>query len=169
MNAAPPAYIVDAARKVMSGIELDPASSEQANEIVKAKRFFTEENDGLGQEWDAETLWLNPPYSRGDIDAFVDKLAAEVNRGVIGEAIVITHNATETRWCRTLLDLSSMFCLLGHRVDFQTDAGQGGGNSGTLRGQIVFYIGEEQGQDRFGLIFKEYGHICVPWGGNDDI
>ena len=42
-------------------IDLDPASSEAANNIVQAERYFTPDNDGLRQSWKAKTLYLYPP------------------------------------------------------------------------------------------------------------
>ena len=166
-----PAYIIQAARQVIGDIELDPASSDAANCIIQARRYYTAERDGLAQDWTAESLWMNPPYSRGDIDAFVEKLAAEVKRGAVKRAVVITHNATETRWCRALLDNCAAFCLLKERVDFSTPGEQG---AGTLRGQIVFLLGDtvrsvqQEGKadwdwvQRFNLAFSELGEVCIP-------
>ncbi|EQB9038067.1 DNA N-6-adenine-methyltransferase [Vibrio cholerae] len=57
---------VEAARQVMGSIELDPASSHIANQTVKAERFFTIHDDGLKQDWKAETLWMNHPFHRGE-------------------------------------------------------------------------------------------------------
>ena len=52
-----PAPIIEAARSIMGGIDIDPASSAKANEQVKAKKFFALEDDGLSQEWHG-TVWI---------------------------------------------------------------------------------------------------------------
>jgi hypothetical protein len=57
------AEIVEAARRVMGEIHLDPTSSEVANRIIKAKRFYMVKEDALSQPW-ADRVWLNPPYGR---------------------------------------------------------------------------------------------------------
>ena len=57
---------IEAARKVLGGIDLDPASTDEANRTVRAARYFTEDDDGLRQDWSADgarpRVWLNPPY-----------------------------------------------------------------------------------------------------------
>ncbi len=65
---SPPA-IVEAARATMGGIDLDPASCEEANEVVKAGVFFgagTSIPDALRRDWALThrappTVFLNPP------------------------------------------------------------------------------------------------------------
>lgn len=42
-------------------IDLDPASSNNANQIIGANRFFTFEQNGLNQEWRAKNVYLYPP------------------------------------------------------------------------------------------------------------
>lgn len=55
-----PAYVVEAARETLGGIDLDPATSRLANELVRAPKIFTELEDGLRQKWPGRVL-LNAP------------------------------------------------------------------------------------------------------------
>ena len=72
-----PESIIQLARETMGNIDIDPASCEIANKsLVKATKYFDKHTDGLLQEWNGR-IWLNPPYHRGLIEAFVDKLLEE--------------------------------------------------------------------------------------------
>ena len=56
-----PPEITDAAREVFGGeIDLDPASSAEANGLVRAKAFYTQEDNGLTLPWEGN-VWCNPP------------------------------------------------------------------------------------------------------------
>ena len=59
-----PAYIIEAARKTMGTIDLDPASSAIANETVKATTFYTIDDDGLTKEWGGHEHLAEPAVFR---------------------------------------------------------------------------------------------------------
>lgn len=53
--------IIEAARGAMGGIDVDPASCAQANEVVRATTFFGAKENGLLHDW-IGNVWLNPPF-----------------------------------------------------------------------------------------------------------
>jgi phage N-6-adenine-methyltransferase len=146
-----PKYYIDAARLVMGRIDLDPASTPQANEIVGADVFYTVEQDGLKQAW-CGTVWMNPPYASGLIDRFIDKLCVHYRDNQVSSAIVLVNNATETAWFRQLARHASAVCFPHGRVNFWAPDGR---ISQPLQGQAVVYLGIYPG--RFRSAFSEFG------------
>jgi len=60
-----PEDIIESARLTLGTIELDPASCEEANRVVKAERYFAREDNGYRREW-AGRILLNPPGGLSD-------------------------------------------------------------------------------------------------------
>lgn len=58
---SPPELVATTAAFFGGDIELDPASSEHANMVVQAQRYFSWEENGLNQEWKAKNVYLFPP------------------------------------------------------------------------------------------------------------
>ena len=143
-----PFEYIEAARIVLGGIDLDPASSELANQTVKAAKYFTADDNGLNHEWHGR-IWLNPPYSSGLIEKFVDKLLAST----FDAAVVLTDNATETRWFKRLADNSSAIVFTTGRINFFKGGTQEAGSP--TRGQTFFYFGSAP--DRFFATFQQFG------------
>jgi len=54
-----PSEYVEAARAVLGEIDLDPASTAEANTVVKARRFLSIDDDGLKHPWFGR-VWMNP-------------------------------------------------------------------------------------------------------------
>lgn len=149
----PTAYI-EAARRVMGRIDLDPASTKEANEVVKAETFFTAEDDGLKQEWRGR-VWMNPPYASELIGLFCARLSARFAAGNVKEAIALVNNATETAWFQSLCEHASAVCFPKGRVRFWHPRKQ----SAPLQGQAVVYLGTKT--QTFTKAFHEFGMCCL--------
>lgn len=147
----PPAFI-EAARSVMGGIDLDPATSEIANQTVKADRIFTEETDGLSQEWPIGRIWMNPPYAQPLMGQFAERITQEAMRG--SEAIVLVNNATETAWFQRMGEVASAACFPKSRVKFLDPYGNPGA---PLQGQAIIYFGPNV--EKFAAEFHSFGMV----------
>jgi phage N-6-adenine-methyltransferase len=148
----PPEYI-KAARAVMGGIDLDPATHEKAQEYIRATRYYTIDDDGLQQQWHGR-VWLNPPYSQPQIDEFVRKLISEWALGRLTEAIMLTHSYTDTSWFHRAESRADMICFTKGRISF-TDLD--GSEANPTQGQAFFYFGINSGE--FRKAFGNFGFV----------
>ena len=149
-----PGRFIEAARSVMGNIDLDPASSELANETVRATSYFTIEDNGLILEWFGN-VWMNPPYSQPQITQFTELLSDKFDSGEIEQACVLVNNATETGWFQRMLESCNSICLLKSRVKFIDK--QGNPTGAPLQGQIILYFGNNK--DKFEIVFSELGKV----------
>ena len=148
-----PDRYLNAARDVLGGIELDPASISLANERVQASRFYTSEDNGLEQAWSARSIWLNPPYS--ETNAWVSKWMATVGFEV-EEGILLVHANTETAWFQLLW--GCWLCFTDHRIRFERPDGNAG--SAPPKGNVFAYIGPYH--KMFREHFEAFGQIVAP-------
>lgn len=153
----PPEYL-NAARKVLGSIDLDPASSDKAQETVEAAEYFTPEIDGLTQEWHGR-IWLNPPYAQPHIANFVSKLVQEISIGNTTSAIMLTHNYTDTAWFHEAAGMCDAICFTRGRVKFYSAAGE---VAAPTQGQAFFYFGDNVAA--FAERFAGVGFVVAPLG-----
>lgn len=154
-----PAKYLTAARRVLGRIELDPASCERANGVVQAERFFTIETDGLSQEWNADAVFLNPPYGTKDGISnqrlWSEKLIAEFSAGRTKQAILLVNASTSEKWFKPLW--SRALCFTDYRIKFIPPPECGKKNQPT-KGSAFVYFGDDPA-----LFFREFAGVgeCV--------
>lgn len=147
-----PSEYIEAARTVMSSIDLDPASSNYAQRTVKATVYYSKNGNGLLLPWRGN-VWLNPPYSQPLISQFVDKALDEYEIDNVESMIILVNNATDTKWFHRLL-AKGLACFTRGRVKFHHPER----DSQTARqGQVVFYLGPDP--FRFLEVFCQFGYV----------
>lgn len=151
-----PARYIEAARAVMGGIDLDPASCELANHTVQATRYYSKEDDGLSKDWYGR-VWLNPPYGRmykgTGTTAFVTRLIEEYAKGTVEQAIILTMMGMYANWFFRLLQYP--VCFLGQKPLFCLPDG-----TITKHGfaACCTYLGPHE--SRFIEVFSQFGTIA---------
>lgn len=159
----PYAY-VEASRRVMGSIDLDPFSSDRANETIKASRIITETQSAFVSLWrkdkraypEGVNVWMNPPYSAGLIGKAVEVFLSKFKAGDIYQAVVLVNNSTDTQWFSALRSESLAVCFTNHRISFESPDGKR--VSGNTRGQTFFYFSQlESRAEAFVSEFSKFG------------
>jgi hypothetical protein len=150
-----PAEYVPLARDVLGGIDIDPASNQVAQQVVRATTFFTKEDDGLTKAWRG-SVWCNPPYAQPLISHFADKMVSELENGNVSAGIMLTHNYTDTTWFHKLEARAAKICFTKGRIRFESADGLCPPGSPT-QGQAFFYFGEQT--ERFSEVFSTIGFV----------
>jgi ParB family chromosome partitioning protein len=148
-----PSEYIELARQCMGGIDIDPASCELAQSTVKAKRYYSIDEDGLRQDWNGR-VWMNPPYSKDLCVLFINKLIDEIDYGRVTEACVLVNNATDTGWCQRLLEIAEAVCFVSGRIRIFDKAGKPANSP--LQGQLVAYYGPD-----VGAFVQAFGRVGV--------
>lgn len=150
-----PQPIIDAAKKVMCEIDLDPASTHIANMRIGAKWIYTIEDDGLKHNWQGR-VWMNHPFGRGLNKPWVDKLVSEYRKGNVTQACMICYACTSEQWFQPLYDFP--LCFLNGRTNYILPNGEV--KRGVTKGSVVIYMGPRR--YRFGEYFSPLGRIMLP-------
>lgn len=151
-----PSKYIEAARLVLGGIDLDPASSGIANETVKATKYYTKAEDGLDNDWKG-TVWINPPYGKTNNQSnqglFAHKLVNEYIEGNITAGIILINLYAGYGWFAPLRELHR--CELDHRISFINPSTDEEGDEAKAS-SVFIYLGPKPE-----LFYKEFSQFGV--------
>lgn len=154
-----PPFVIEAARRAMGGIDLDPASCFSANRVVQAKHFYSQKIDGLSDAnpWFGR-VWLNPPYG-GQAEKFVNRLVDEFKAGRVEQAVILpSSQALVTNWCDRAIREASAVGVSRGRWEFTPGHGQK--VSSPAGGSSLLYYGPNS--EGFAREFEEIAHVLRP-------
>ena len=159
-----PDKYLEAARAVLGVIELDPASSQGAQERIKAKEFYTRHDSCLDHAWKGK-VWMNPAYTL--LPDMTDILIRAYRSGDVSEALFMTHtSAIWELWFQVALNACEAACFVNELVQWHpghkdelTLSGLAKAANPTYdeRGTVIFYFGKNL--DKFKEHFEQFGVI----------
>lgn len=139
-----PQWVISAVMEAagVSLIGLDPCSTAEANEVVKAAKYYTKEQNGLAQDWWIHGFaWCNPPYS--DPRPWVEKMAANPAKGGPQMGALLMNTATETKAGQMLLNWARYVWFPNKRIQFvaPTDLRDVYKSNSNRSGQMIGFFG----------------------------
>lgn len=141
-----PRDLVEDARYVLGGIDLDPASTPEDNLVVGAHVFYTEEQDGLAQGWGYQSIFVNPPGPHSLVKRFWAKAYEAANAG--SDVFWVGFNLGQLRYLApSPLDCPSA-CILRSRIHFRDPEGKGR-ESGRYDNYLALWSWDEMVHTRF--------------------
>ncbi len=178
-----PRDYADAAHEVMGGIDLDPFSCAEANQVIRALLYFDKSDDGLAHPWSGN-VFVNPPggvtekvkdpvtgrEKRVRIEPSLvrpawERLVRETEAGNVMQAIWIGYSLEQLQTLqsspRCPLDYS--ICFPAARIPFDSDQGK---STGPTHANYVSFLlserhplGHAAAKRRFLQAFSRFGKV----------
>lgn len=113
----PTDLVADLKDAIGGPFDLDPASGCEPEPIARER--FTKEDDGLSRPWDAETVFVNPPYGRSENREWTEKIHEEAARSDGPELIValLPAGLSADYWHNHVHE-TDLWCAIDHRLKF---------------------------------------------------
>ena len=92
---------------------LDPCST---HENHKCEKYYTQEDNGLSQDWSKDVVFMNPPYGRG-IKHWVEKAYNESEKGAIVVCLIPARTDT-TYWHDYIFPHATEIFFVRGRIKF---------------------------------------------------
>lgn len=93
---------------------LDPCADDINH---KCRKYFTEQQDGLLQDWSGEIVFCNPPYGR-ETRHWVKKCFTEVYSGGCPCAVMLIPARTDTQWFHAYIYKKAEIRFIKGRLKF---------------------------------------------------
>lgn len=90
---------------------LDPCAEDWNH---KCNKWYSEEQDGLKQEWSGERVFMNPPYGR-EIGKWVEKAIKDITE----PSILLLPCRTDTKWFRSIFLHATYIGFVEGRLRFE--------------------------------------------------
>ncbi len=165
-------------------IDLDPASSEWANTVIGAQRFFTPADSGLSQKWKAKSVYLFPPrdvlhskeqppetllyvrrkrFKKSAQRVWLEEAIRKYNRQEYEEAIVFITSSDVALLCTQKLDIDLPMCVMKERPELYTDTKELAKMPRTKCYGFIFYIPSPYNTEKriyeFSAMFSGLGRV----------
>lgn len=152
-----PDWFLDLVREV-APIRLDPCTGCENPTGAEYIRTINCDPDGLATNWSelapggaSGLVFVNPPYGRGHMGAWAQKVCWEALRGC--EVIALVRGDTSTQWAHQMLRQCDAVCF-PPRIKFK------GATGSPNFANTVLYFGEHP--SRFSAAFEHLGPVLTP-------
>lgn len=128
-------------------IDLDPCSDNLNN--IPAKVHYTMEDNGLSQQWIANKVFMNHPYSQSKY--WIPYAVSQYNNGNSKELILLIKLDVSTKWWNSIAHYP--WIAVNRRLKFGDST-----NAAPFQSAII-YLG--MNFDRFKEVFGKYGNLYI--------
>ena len=146
----PPEFVGDVLEFFDNKLDLDPCCNDIENPNVPAKNLFDEKMNGLAQDWVAESVFMNHPYSNSK--EWIPYAVSQYELGHAKELVLLIKMDVSTRWWKSISTYP--FLAINKRLKF------GNGKGAAPFQSAIVYLGTRLG--KFRRIFGKYGTLYMP-------